>query len=67
SGMEAVYHKKAVGQVFFRFEGMKNLLESLESLQKSGDTCTALLVSQCFSDQKQLMAEFRFTWTFRQR
>jgi hypothetical protein len=67
SGMEAVYHKKAVGLIHFRFEGMKSLLDSLETLQKSGDTCTALLVSQCFNKQKQLMAEFRFTWTFRQR
>jgi len=67
SGMEAVYHKKAVGPVYFRFEGMQDLLASLETLQKSGDTCTAFLVSHCFNNQKQLMAEFRFTWTFRQR
>jgi hypothetical protein len=67
SGMEAVFHKKAVGRIYFRFEGMKDLLGSLETLQKPGDTSTAILVSRCFSDQKQLMAEFRFTWTFKQR
>jgi len=67
AGMEAVYHKKAIGLVHFRFEGMQDLLTSLETLQKSGDTSTVLLVSQCFGDQKQLVAEFRFTWTFRQR
>jgi hypothetical protein len=65
--MEVVYHKKAVGRVYFRFEGMKDLITSLETLGHSGDTCKTRLVSHCFNDQKQLMAEFRFTWTFRQR
>jgi hypothetical protein len=67
AGMEAAFHKKVVGRVHFRFDGMPELLANLETLSQSGDTCTAQLVSHCFSDQKQLLAEFRFTWTFRHR
>lgn len=67
AGMEAVYHKKAVGRLTFEFEDGGDLIPCLEALAKSGDTCRTVLVSRCYNESKQLMAEFRFTWTFRQR
>ncbi len=67
AGMEAVYHKKAVGRLTFEFEDGGDLIPCLEALVQSGDTCRTVLVSRCYNESKQLMAEFRFTWTFRHR
>jgi len=51
----------------FEFEDGGDLIPCLEALVQSGDTCRTVLVSRCYNESKQLMAEFRFTWTFRQR
>jgi len=67
AGMEAVFHKKAVGRLTFEFEDQGELIQALANLAQSGDTCRTVLVSRCYDASKQLMAEFRFTWTFRQR
>ena len=67
AGMEADYHKKAVGRLTFEFEDQGELLQALGNLKRSGDACRIVLVSRCYDASKQLMAEFRFTWTFRQR
>jgi len=65
--MQATYHKKATGLVSFEFDEVQAVQAQLGALQSKGDSCTTVAHSRCYDGQKQLLAEFRFIWTFRHR
>jgi hypothetical protein len=65
TGMEATYFKKATGRTFFVCEDGKDILKVIESAIVSGEPKSITVKSTGTAKDGELIAEFRFTWSFK--
>lgn len=65
--MQASFHKKAVGKIIFKcIEGDK-IKRAVEQAIATGAGVTCEALSQGYDEHQNLVAEFRITWTFKQK
>jgi hypothetical protein len=67
TGMEAKYHKKATGLTTFICNEGGKLSEVIELAYQTAGSQTVTLKSEGFNTDKELVAEFWFTWSFKIR
>ena len=65
TGMEAAYHKKAVGKIRFVCEDGGKVREQIEATRKTGEGVTLKMKSSGYDSSNNLVAEFWFTWSFK--
>ena len=65
TGMEAQYHKKAVGRIRFVCEDGGNVRDIIEETRQTGEGVTIRMKSTGYDAQNDVVAEFWFTWSFK--
>lgn len=65
TGMEASYHKKAVGRIRFVCEDGGKVRDVIEETRKTGEGVTLKMKSCGYNSSNELVAEFWFTWSFK--
>lgn len=63
--MESEYFKKATGRTFFTCEDGAKMQQVVATAISSGEPQTFTAISTGKNSQGELVAEFRFTWSFR--
>jgi hypothetical protein len=65
--MQASFHKKAVGKIIFKCSEGAKVKAAVEQAIKTGEGVTCEALSQGYDEYENLVAEFRITWTFKQK
>ena len=65
--MQASFHKKAVGKIIFQCNDGEKIRLAVEQAIATGEGVTCEALSQGFDDQGNCVAEFKITWTFKQK
>lgn len=65
--MQASFHKKAVGKIVFKCNEGEKIRLAVEQAIATGEGVTCEALSQGYDEHKNLVAEFRITWTFKQK
>ncbi len=65
--MQASFHKKAVGKIIFKCNDGEKIRLAVEQAIATGEGVTCEALSQGFDDQGNCVAEFKITWTFKQK
>jgi hypothetical protein len=64
---KAEFHKKAVDRVFFTCEDAGQAFDAVERCKKSGEAETATFHTVGKMKDGTIVANFEFTWSFKQR
>lgn len=65
--MEGSFHKKATGRLRFVCDEGDILARKLSELIESGDTAECDMTSKVYNDNNDLVANFKFRWSFKKR
>ena len=65
--MQASFHKKAVGKIVFKCNEGEKIRLAVEQAIATGEGVTCEALSQGYDEHQHLVAEFRITWTFKQK
>ena len=65
--MQASFHKKAVGKIVFKCNEGEKIRLAVEQAIATGEGVTCEALSQGFDAQGNCVAEFKITWTFKQK
>jgi hypothetical protein len=66
-GLKATFHKKATGRIFFTCEDNQNAFEAVRRTLESGEAEEATFHTIGRMADGTVVAEFDFTWSFKQR
>jgi len=64
-GMEAKFHKKAVGKISFTCKDGNQISEAVDLALSSGEGQTIRCYSIGVNQHGEMVAEFWFTWSFK--
>lgn len=65
--MEGSFHKKATGRLRFVCDEGDILARKISELIESGDTAECDMTSKVYNDNNDLVADFKFRWSFKKR
>ena len=65
--VQASFHKKAVGKIIFKCADGDKISNAVEKAIATGEGVTCEALSQGFDEEGNCVAEFRITWTFKQK
>lgn len=65
--VQASFHKKAVGKIIFKCVDGDKIRNAVEKAIATGEGVTCEALSQGFDEEGNCVAEFRITWTFKQK
>lgn len=65
--MQASFQKKAVGKIIFKCADGDKIRLAVEQAIATGEGVTCEALSQGFDEEGNCVAEFRITWTFKQK
>jgi hypothetical protein len=63
--MEAEYFKKGTGKLYFSCEDGEAIYSAIQKTIQTGEGITLICTSICINEQKEKVASFKFTWSFK--